>query len=201
MSVVKLEKINTIRTFLSFGEDIGEASSEGSLWDLMQYRVTSQWLLSDIMPAVEPYLLEEGWWQQCLLACNRTWVDRPHPSFVDILRNCEVKAVRTNLLYFINDLHNKTPLEDYDHKHFELLVKGAGGLCFQQDFCDMEARSPMSLAMACGKSFLKFYNLLKSSPFDIREVVQAELHIQKSSGWTEDSLLALFTGTFVDFTP
>ena len=198
--------INTMKAFLSVGEEVDEAASEGALrdvftresWDPETIRGSidsspSQWLLGDIIPAIEPFLLPEDFWTKCATACLNC--ENYIPCFGDVLRNCDISSVRWTFDYFIYCLTEKDLIEERTCMEFKLFAEYAGGLCFQHYFRCGKC-SPLSLAMRCEQSFLNFVKLLKASSMDIYEVVQYEISVSNNE-WTEDTLLTLLAVQFV----
>jgi hypothetical protein len=121
-----------------------------------------------------------------------------NPCFIDVLRNGGISSVRSAFSYFIYRLTEEEPLEERTYTEFELLAEYAGRLCFLDRFVG-EICSPLSSAMRCGHSFLKFVKLLKASSMDIQEVVQYEISVSNNE-WTEDTLLTLLAEQFVPYT-
>jgi hypothetical protein len=200
--------INTMKAFLSVGEEVDEAASEGALHDVFTWESwdpetigsidssPSQWLLGDIIPAIEPFLLPEDFCMKCATACLTC--EKYSPCFGDVLRNCDISSVRRTFDYFIYCLTEKDLIEERTCMEFKLLAEYAGGLCFQHYFRCGNC-SPLSFAMRCENSFLNFVKLLKASSMDIYEVVQYEISVSNNE-WTEDTLLTLLAVQFVPYT-
>jgi hypothetical protein len=201
--------INTMKAFLSVGEEVDEAASEGSFahvlhwenWDSETIRESidlspSQWLLGDIIPAIEPFLLREDFWTECALACLAS--KEYNPSFINVLRNGGISSVRRTFIYLIYHLTEEYPIKERIYTEFKLLAEYAGGLCFRYDFLGGIC-TPLSLAMRCEHSFLKFVKLLKASSMDIHEVVQYEISVSNNE-WTEETLHTLLAVQFVPYT-
>jgi hypothetical protein len=201
--------INTMKAFLSMGEELDEAASEGSFADVLRWEnrnsetiresidsSPSTWLLGDIIPAIEPFLLPEDFWTECALACLAS--EEYNPSFIDVLRNAGISSVRWTFDFFIYHLAEEAPIRERTYTEFKLLAEYAGGLCYLHYFRGGIC-SPLSFAMRCEHSFLNFVKLLKASSMDIHEVVQYEISVSNNA-WTEDTLLTLLAVQFVPYT-
>jgi hypothetical protein len=205
--------INTLKIFLSVGEEIDEAASERFLSNVLMYEDSglewrktrgsmnssiSKWLLSDIVPAIEPFLIQEEFWSQCAMVCFSC--AKYNPCLMNVLRNGGVSFVRWLLGSYIYLLTSQEgPLEERNYTEFELLAEYAGGLCFLDNYRG-KLCSPLECAMRCGrKSCSKFVQLLNASSTNIHEVVQYEISVSNNA-WTEDTLLALLSEEFTPYT-
>lgn len=124
------QSINTLRVFLSSGQEIADIATGGHLFDLVlrkdneyifksgdsESTLPSQWLLRDVVPAVEPYLLGETWWEEYLLVFIRS--STHHPCLVDTLRKCSITTVRSVLIMFIFTLMHDPHLDERKRKEF-----------------------------------------------------------------------------------
>jgi len=203
------QSINTLRVFLSSGDEIADVATGGYLFDLVlredneyifKKRVTesilpSQWLLRDVVPAVEPYLLGEHWWEKCLLTCIRA--PTYHPCFEDTLRKCTVNSVRNVLIMFIYTLKHDNPLDERKHKEFQMLAHYADGFSFVHAHMGKTC-SPLSIALESGNSFLNFRELLRASTWDLGELIRREISMEKN-GWTEETMQTLFKERFTPY--
>ncbi|KAE9368627.1 hypothetical protein N431DRAFT_61692 [Stipitochalara longipes BDJ] len=203
------QSISTLRVFLSSGEEIADVATRGHLFDLVlregdeyifkkrapESILPSQWLLRDVVPSVEPYLLGEHWLEKCLLICIRA--PTYHPCFEDTLQNCTITSVRNVLIIFIYTLRHDELLDERKHKEFQLLVNHANGLSFIHNHRGKTC-SPTSIALECGNSFLNFRELLRASRWDISELIEGEVSMQKH-GWKEDTILTLFEENFTPY--
>jgi hypothetical protein len=202
------QSINTLRVFLSSGQEIADVATGGHLFDLVlrqdneyifkkggsESTLLSQWLLRDVVLAVELYLLGETWWEECLLVCIRS--STHHPYLVDTLRKCSITTVRSVLIMFIFTLMHDSGVDERKRKEFQLLAQYSDGLSFICKRPTGKLCSPMSIALECGTSFLNFRELLRILDWDIGELIHREVSIQKN-GWTEDTLMALFEESFI----
>jgi len=211
--------MNTLKIFLSVGEEIDESASEGFLSRILYYEDSgsgeirgsmipsiSKWLLSDIVPAIEPFLIQEDFWSSCAMTCLSCVTY--NPCFVDVLR---IGVLRIGVLrkcrsllewllgIYIYLLTSQGPLEERNYTEFELLAEYAGGLCFLCPYRDKWC-SPLGFAMRCGgRSFSKFVQLLNASPTDVHEVVQYEISVSNNA-WAEDTLFTLLAEQFTPYT-
>ena len=112
--------INTMKVFFSVGEEVDEAASEEAIrdvftwenWDSETIRGSidsspSQWLLGDIIPAIEPFLLPEDFWTKCAITCLSCVAF--NPSLIDVLRNGGISLVRSIVGDFIYRLTYEDP--------------------------------------------------------------------------------------------
>ncbi len=186
--------------FLSSGQEIADVATGGHLFDLVlredneyilksgdsEATLPSQWLLRDVVPAVEPYLLGETWWEEYLLVCIRS--STHHPCVVDTLRKCSITTVRSVLIIFIFTLMHDPHLDERKRKEFELLAQYSDGLLFNCKCPTGKLCSPMSIALECGTSFLNFRELLRLLDWDIRELIQTSVDAEEwmDKGYTHD---------------
>jgi hypothetical protein len=175
--------------FLSSGQEIADVATGGHLFDLVlredneyifkrgdsESTLPSQWLLRDVVPAVEPYLLGETWWEECLLVCIRS--STHHPYLVDTLRKCSITTVRSVLIMFIFTLMHDSGVDERKRKEFQLLAQDSDGLSFICKRPTGKLCSPMSIALECGTSFLNFRELLRILDWDIGELIYREVSI------------------------
>ncbi|KAH6711511.1 hypothetical protein BKA61DRAFT_693253 [Leptodontidium sp. MPI-SDFR-AT-0119] len=199
------QQMATLRLFINRGEDLSNVSClyalmgyECRFGDTQELQIPSRWILNDVLPSLDPYSHDTKWWQVFLLAALR--MTYPHPCFPQILRCCPKAAVRVDLLYWIFSLQQEHhPFRDRAEMQaeFESLVKYSGGVSFLQNFHG-KLYSPLSAAMKSGQSFMKFRSLIRSSPWDLRDVVRSELQLW-DQGWTEEALFSLFEFSFTPF--
>jgi hypothetical protein len=73
--------INTLMAFFSTGEEVDEAASEDFFRNVLKIEnydsaivgrslrpIAAQWLLCDVIPTIEPFLLPEHFWTECAMS-------------------------------------------------------------------------------------------------------------------------------------
>lgn len=142
-SVSQVPYTQTIQAFVRAGEEFSDIHQDRILDSLIFFEgngrmigegseLPSMWLLHDILPAVNPYILDEDCWLECLQSTLR--VKPGHPSIAEFISRCDTKAVRSAFMNWIYNEHNYGPLNDNMLKDFQLLVENTGGICFVQPY-------------------------------------------------------------------
>ena len=202
-NVTQVPYTQTIQAFVRAGEEFSDIGQDRILDWLIRFEgngrmigegseLPSMWLLHDILPAVNPYILDEGCWLQCL---KSTLQMKPgHPSIAEFISRCDTNAVRFAFMNWIDNEHNYGPLNDNMVKDFQLLVDNSGGICFLKPYYGIP-NSPISVAMRQPFTFSKLRVALERSSYDIGDIVRTEIETF-SNGWTVERMLPLFTEAF-----
>jgi hypothetical protein len=190
----------TIREFIKAGEDFADVIDDGVLGDLILSEMyensdlpeaASRWLLNDILPAVNPAVLDRKFWEQCLRSVVRF---RPgHSLLPQILRRCDTSMARMGIMEWIEsqDFNGEV---DFDVQRqndtirdFRMLVEKSGGLNFIHEELYSTPTSPLFAALRYSCFFSSFRAALQKVDLDIRELIRFQIEIYPD-GWTQETL-------------
>jgi hypothetical protein len=148
------------------------------------------WTVRDLLQAMNRNLVNRRFWKNYL--CSIMDLSPGHSSIIEIISHCDLEMVREAFMHWIHDLRRDRPLKPGMQRDMELLAEKAGRICFFRSVpYSRRLHTPLSVAMQTSRSFSKIRELLQNSPFQIGQVVQEELELC-NTGWTEDTLMALF---------
>lgn len=198
----------TVRVFLRAGEDFEYAYDDHLVRTLigaencsdfvdMDHLRPSSWILEEVIPAINPSVLDRAFWNRCLGdALGRGRYARL-PSTQFIMKHCDVESIRYNLLFLLRTLEtarfipSSSPPSDTTGDIL-LLLEASGGLHF---LGPRWIETPISLALTYPRSFAALRTALKTASYDFVDVVRQEIDF-RSNGWTEKTLLAVFEDSF-----
>lgn len=98
----------TIREFIKAGEDFADVIDDEILENLIFTErcensdlsaVASRWLLNDILPTVNPMVMDRRIWEQCLRSI--LYSNSGHSLLPTILRRCDTSMTRTGIMWWI----------------------------------------------------------------------------------------------------
>jgi len=196
-----------VRVFLRAGEDFEHAYDDNLLRTLIgienSNRVIdidrlrpSSWILEEVIPAINSSVLDRAFWNRCL-GDALGWGYARLPSTRFIMKHCDVDSIRYNLLKLLRALeethviHSSTQPSDTTGDIL-LLLEASGGLHFLGPHYK---ETPISLALRYPRSFAALRTALQAASHTFVDVVRQEIEF-RSNGWTEETLLAVFEGTF-----
>jgi hypothetical protein len=193
----------TIREFLKAGEDFADAIDDWIIFDLIYAEsrgnrdiseVASSWLLNDILPAINPMILDRSFWAVCL---TYTVCSGPgHSLLPQVLRRCDTSMVRRGIIVWIEtqDLRVRSALwnkrQNATIRDFRVLVEMSGGLTFIHEYPCGTSTSPLFAAMHLSSTFSCFRLALQKVDIDIRELIRFQIEMYPD-GWTLERLLSL----------
>jgi hypothetical protein len=193
----------TIREFIKAGEDFADIVDDKHLILLIitercensdLSELASRWLLNDILPAINPAVLDRGIWEQCLRYIVH---HKPGNSLLpQILRRCDTSMARTGIMewfenqYFHGYVDFECPWQTASIRDFQMLVEMSGGLNFIHKDVDGTPRSPLFAAMPFSYSFSSFLFAVQKVDLDIRELIRFQIETYPD-GWTLENLLSL----------
>lgn len=193
----------TIREFIKAGEDFADVIDDRTLEDMISIEnfensdlseAASRRLLNDILPAINPAVLDRRIWEQCL----RSVIYRSpgHLLLPQILRRADISMARKGIMEWIC-------WQSYSHrfefdvqrqndmiKNFQMLVEKSGGLNFIHEDVNGTPTSPLFAAMPFSCSFSSFRVALQKVDLDIRELIRFQIETCPD-GWTLERLLSL----------
>jgi hypothetical protein len=96
----------TIREFTKAGESFEDIVSDHTLRTLIDYEgmavklsgttAPSMWILNNILPVVNPTVLDDDCWQMCLDSLTRS---KPgDPTILEVLKHCDTGMARSGLM-------------------------------------------------------------------------------------------------------
>jgi hypothetical protein len=158
--------------------------------------VPSMWLMTNILPAINPTILGPSFWQQCLLTIIQS--SRVPSLLPEVLRHCDISMVRLGILEWIyvqkyknRNIFDLDSPQDLEAEDLRMLVEMTGGLDFVQEDCWGTETSPIFMAMRYLGSFIAFRRVLPKIGIDICELVRIEIET-RPDGWTLGRLLSLW---------
>lgn len=192
----------TIRAFLNAGEDFEHAYDDhyiraliqeenSNLIDDIDHLRPSSWLLEEVMPAINPSILNWAFWDRCL----RDSISRGHtrlPCTNFIMAQCRVESIRCTLLTLLRNLAEMYSPPPDTTDNILLLLEASGGLLFVDPYWE---ETPVSQAIKYPRSFSALRTALRTANYDLTNVVRQEIEF-RSNGWIETRLLALFHDVF-----
>ncbi|KAN0093828.1 hypothetical protein V8E51_017012 [Hyaloscypha variabilis] len=194
-----LQRKQTIRELIRAGEDFADSVYGKHIRDLISSEFentndlsncASWWLVNDILPTINPAILDRDFWKLCL----RTAVYRRpgHALLPVILRHCDVSMARGGIFEWVYAQEHGILLVEQQSRmeEFQMLVELAGGVSFIQEDLWGKEMTPLFKAMAHRCSFFNFGLALEKVGIDIREVVRFQIETCPD-GWTQERLLAL----------
>lgn len=193
----------TLREFIKAGEDFADVIDDRTLDDLILTEtyensdlsdVASTWLLNDILPAINPAVLDRRTWEQCL----RTVVhySAGHSSLPQILRRCDTSMARTGIMewiygqYLYGGTDSDAQRQNDRIRDFRMLVEMSGGLTFIHEYVYRTPTSPLFAALRHSCYFSAFRVALQQVDIDIRELIRFQIETYPD-GWTLENLLSL----------
>jgi hypothetical protein len=193
----------TVREFIKAGEDFADVIDDTTLDDLIITEifessdlsdVVSGWLLNDILPAINPAVLDRRFWKQCLRSVVQ--YSPGHPLLPTILRRCDISMARTGIMEWISgesvnagvgfDVRQRND----KIKNFRMLVEMSGGLNFIREDFYPKPMSPLFAAMHGSSSFSFFRVALQLVDIDILDLIHFQIEMYPD-GWTLERLLFL----------
>jgi hypothetical protein len=193
----------TIREFIKAGEDFADVIDDRSLEIIIlneRYEdrdlseTASKWLLNDILPAINPAVLDRKTWEQCL----RTVVhfSPGHSLLPQILRRCDTAMARTGIMkwiqsqYYYGEVDFDVQRQNDTIRDFRMLVEKSGGLNFIHEELYRTPTSPLFAALRYSCFFSSFRAALQKVDLDIRELIRFQIEMHPD-GWTQETLLSL----------
>jgi hypothetical protein len=193
----------TIREFIKAGEDFADVIDDRTLGIIILNEAyengdlsetASGWLLNDILPAINPAVLDRKIWEQCLrfvVYC------RPgHSLLPQILRRCDTSMARTGIMQWIESeflygfVGFGAPRQSGAIRDFRMLVEKSGGLNFIHEEFYGTPMSPLFAALRYSCCFSSFRAALQKIDLDIRELIRFQIEMHPD-GWTQETLLSL----------
>ncbi|KAG4429750.1 hypothetical protein IFR05_014764 [Cadophora sp. M221] len=213
ITMTQEQVIPTLHKFLR-GKDLEEGDSYGrglkllTLHEMMVRAGDSnsdnlfQWNIDKVLPVTRTHVLGDEWWDSCITSMLYLWPG--HPYFTTLLSKSSKQAARASFISFIDALTGGTFTKsfmsgetDLRQAIFDDFSESCGGVSFLgEDSGDFH--SPLSKSMRTSVGFTKLRSLLKSSKYDVADLVRHEVELH-GQGWTTKSLLTLFESDFVPF--
>lgn len=193
----------TIREFIKAGEDFADAIDDETMPSLISAEswqnsdlseVASRWLLNDILPAINPAVLDGRIWEQCLESI--VYFSPGNSLLPQILRRADTSMARKGIMEWIYCQSHSHRFEfDVQRqndtiKNFQMLVEKSGGLNFIHEDVNGTPTSPLFAAMPFSCSFSSFRVALQKVDLDIRELIRFQIETYPN-GWTLENLLSL----------
>ena len=193
----KQDVVNTIRAFLSIGEDIEDALKNccGASSALFYYDVKNRscepLLFDYVLTTVGARAFTDNWWMS-LLTEMMYMNDFTGQATANVLRFCNQSIARTVLLEELSRDFNNEP-SDYYHR-LNYLIEKSGGLSFLHTRCfspGCHPISPIDIMTKTSLRFSKFKNIIERLQFDKEDIIRAEFKLPGRE-WTEQTLRRLF---------
>jgi hypothetical protein len=193
----------TIREFIKAGEDFADVIDDRTLGDLIFIEnlensdlseAASRWLLNDILPAINPAVLDRRIWEQCLFSVVNN--SPGHALLPQILRRADTSMARKGIMEWIycqrysHRFEFDVQRQNDTIKNFQMLVEKSGGLNFIHEDFNGTPTSPLFAAMPFSCSFSSFRVALQKVDLDIRELIRFQIETYPD-GWTLERLLSL----------
>jgi hypothetical protein len=195
----KLEQ--TIRHFLNLDECFDETlqgrviiqnlimgEGDETCMDLADY-TPSMWLLYDIMPTLNPYIMDKQFWRMCLDTTLRfKW---GHSTTEKIMSHCDKHMIQMAFETWVQNMHSyvykgRYSTDEQYLRDFNLLRQRSGGLHFVLD-----GGSLLYIAMRYSWSFTRFRKVLDQAGIDRKQFILDQIACF-DDGWTVDSLSTVF---------
>ncbi|PMD38288.1 hypothetical protein L207DRAFT_585193 [Hyaloscypha variabilis F] len=192
------QRKQTIRELIRAGEDFADLVYVKHVCDLILFEIdntndisnsVSWWLVNDILPTINPAILDRNFWELCLIFVVSR--EPGHVLLPVILRHCDVSMARVGILWICTQEDGILLAGQQDRMEvFRMLVDLAGGVSFMQEDFGGKEITPLFNAMAHSYHFFNFRLALEKVGIDIREVVRFQIQTCPD-GWTQERLLAL----------
>ena len=193
----------TIREFIKAGEDFADVIDDRTLEIIIlieEYEngdlseTASGWLLNDILPAINPAVLDRKIWEQCLRSVVH--YSPGHSLLPQILRRCDTSMARMGIMkwiesqYFYGGVDFDVQRQNDTIRDFRMLVEKSGGLNFIHEELYRTPTSPLFAALHYSWIFSSFRAALQKVDLDIRELIRFQIEMHPDE-WTQETLLSL----------